>query len=110
MAVRLIAVVVDADAEVEVGKRLVHVPAIGDAEDGIAGDHHQGADLTGARGEDLIGQHQLAVAVDPRFVWLPMLMGAGLIFAGVSGLCPMMNLVARLPWNRASQEAGPAKG
>lgn len=45
----------------------------------------------------------LAVAVDPRFVWLPMFMGAGLIFAGASGLCPMMNLVARMPWNRASQ-------
>jgi rhodanese-related sulfurtransferase len=43
----------------------------------------------------------LAIALDPRFVWLPMLMGAGLVFAGVTGLCPMMNLVARMPWNRA---------
>ncbi|MFM7374701.1 MAG: rhodanese-like domain-containing protein [Chthoniobacterales bacterium] len=44
----------------------------------------------------------LAMAFDPRFVWLPMFMGAGLIFAGLSGLCPMMHLVARMPWNRAS--------
>lgn len=44
----------------------------------------------------------LAMTFDPRFVWLPMFMGAGLIFAGVSGLCPMMNLVSRMPWNRAS--------
>jgi len=29
-------------------------------------------------------------------------MGAGLMFAGLTGICPMMNLVARMPWNRAS--------
>ena len=44
----------------------------------------------------------LAMTFDPRFVWLPMFMGAGLIFAGLTGLCPMMNVVARMPWNRAS--------
>jgi len=44
----------------------------------------------------------LALTLDPRFVWLPLFMGAGLVFAGVSGLCPMMNLVARMPWNQAS--------
>lgn len=49
----------------------------------------------------LIGS-ALALTLDPRFVWVPMFMGAGLVFAGVTGLCPMMNVVARMPWNRAS--------
>lgn len=44
----------------------------------------------------------LALTVDPRFVWIPLFMGGGLLFSGLSGLCPMMNLIARMPWNRAS--------
>lgn len=43
----------------------------------------------------------LALTVDPRFVWVPLFMGGGLLFAGLTGLCPMMNAIARLPWNRA---------
>ena len=52
----------------------------------------------------------LALTVDARFVWLPLVMGAGLVFAGLTGLCPMMNLVARMPWNRAAGGDFCAKG
>lgn len=44
----------------------------------------------------------LALAVDPQFAWVPAFTGAGLLFAGLTGLCPAMNLIARMPWNRAS--------
>lgn len=60
-------------------------------------------------GSFTLGGSVLALTMDPRFVWLPMFMGAGLIFAGVSGICPMMNLVARMPWNRSSQSTCCAK-
>jgi hypothetical protein len=34
--------------------------------------------------------------------WLvvPVVVGAGLVFAGVSGMCPMASLIARMPWNK----------
>lgn len=44
----------------------------------------------------------LALFVNPLFAWVPAFMGAGLVFAGVTGLCPMMNAIAKMPWNRAS--------
>ncbi len=42
----------------------------------------------------------LTAFVDPRWVYVPMFFGAGLIFAGVTGFCGLALLVARLPWNR----------
>lgn len=42
----------------------------------------------------------LAVFVNPLFVWLSALIGAGLLFAGLSGWCGMANLLALAPWNR----------
>ena len=44
----------------------------------------------------------LALVVNPAFVWVPLFMGCGLMFAGISGLCPMSNVIARMPWNRSS--------
>jgi len=44
----------------------------------------------------------LALLINPAFVWIPLFMGCGLMFAGISGLCPMSNVIARMPWNRAS--------
>jgi len=52
----------------------------------------------------------LALAVDPRFAWVPAFTGAGLVFAGLTGLCPAMNLIARMPWNRASCGSCGSKG
>lgn len=43
----------------------------------------------------------LGVFVDPRFLFLPGFVGAGLAFAGASGFCGMAYLLERMPWNRA---------
>ena len=42
----------------------------------------------------------------PRFTWLTLLIGAGLIFAGYSGICFMAKLLARMPWNRPKSCGG----
>jgi len=42
----------------------------------------------------------LGVFVNPALLALPALIGAGLIFAGVSDWCGMGLLLARAPWNR----------
>jgi hypothetical protein len=44
----------------------------------------------------------LALLVNPAFVWIPLLMGCGLVFSAVTGICPMSNVIARMPWNRGS--------
>ena len=46
----------------------------------------------------------LAVLVNSAWVYLAMLIGAGLTFAGLSGICPMGMALARLPWNRPKVE------
>ena len=43
----------------------------------------------------------LAQMVNPGFVWLSAFVGAGLVFAGVTGFCGMGLLLAKAPWNRA---------
>jgi rhodanese-related sulfurtransferase len=48
----------------------------------------------------LLGQI-LAWAVAPAFGLLSALVGAGLIFAGMTGFCGMARLLGRLPYNRA---------
>ena len=42
----------------------------------------------------------LAMTVNPRFFIIPLLMGCGLLFAGVTGFCGLALLLAKLPWNR----------
>ena len=42
----------------------------------------------------------LGALVDPRIHALSAFAGAGLVFAGIMGLCPMANLLALMPWNR----------
>jgi rhodanese-related sulfurtransferase len=46
----------------------------------------------------------LAVLVDSAWVYLAMFIGAGLTFAGLSGICPMGIILARLPWNSPKVE------
>jgi len=36
----------------------------------------------------------------PACTWLTLFVGAGLMFAGYSGICLMAKLLARMPWNR----------
>ena len=42
----------------------------------------------------------LSRILHPDFVWLAAFVGAGLVFAGVSGFCGMGLLLAKAPWNR----------
>jgi hypothetical protein len=39
----------------------------------------------------------------PAFLLLPLLIGAGLLFSGVSGSCGMAALLKRMPWNRSRE-------
>ena len=42
----------------------------------------------------------LGALVDPRFHALSAFVGAGLVFAGIMGLCPMAYFLALMPWIR----------
>lgn len=42
----------------------------------------------------------LGITVSPAFLVVPALVGAGLLFAGLTGFCGMARLLARAPWNR----------
>jgi len=43
-----------------------------------------------------------SVLLWPPLLYLAMFVGAGLLFAGVTGTCMMGLLLARMPWNRAA--------
>jgi rhodanese-related sulfurtransferase len=51
----------------------------------------------------------LALTVNPSFVWVPLLMGCGLAFSGLTGICPMTGVLAKLPWNRSTSSCCSAK-
>lgn len=42
----------------------------------------------------------LGYFVHPYFVGLSGFVGAGLMFAGFTGLCPMASMIAKMPWNQ----------
>jgi rhodanese-related sulfurtransferase len=42
----------------------------------------------------------LALAVSPWFAVLPLFLGCGLFYAGATGSCALMSLIAKMPWNR----------
>jgi len=42
----------------------------------------------------------LATVLSPWFLGVSAFVGTGLIFAGVTGICPMSRLFALMPWNR----------
>ncbi len=42
----------------------------------------------------------LALTVNPLFAILPLFIGCGLVFAGVTGICGLALLLAKMPWNR----------
>lgn len=44
----------------------------------------------------------LAAFVHPWFAGIAAFVGAGLVFAGVTGTCGMAHLLRRMPWNRRS--------
>jgi hypothetical protein len=48
----------------------------------------------------------LSVLVNAKWVYAAMFIGAGLTFAGVSNICGMGMLLAKMPWNSAQSTAG----
>ena len=48
----------------------------------------------------------LAHFVNPHWIWLSGFAGAGLIFAGTTGICLMRNLIALMPWNQKGSCCG----
>lgn len=51
----------------------------------------------------------LALIVDARFAVIPLFMGCGLLFAGLTGTCALAALLARMPWNRGTDCATSSK-
>lgn len=52
----------------------------------------------------------LGAIVAPAFYWLASLVGAGLIFAGLTGTCGIAKLLAWMPWNRRTTPRESANG
>ena len=46
----------------------------------------------------------LGTTVTPGFYALSGFVGAGLVFAGITGFCGMERILARMPWNRTAAE------
>ncbi len=56
-----------------------------------------------AAGSLVLAGAALGFLVSPAFYGLSAFVGAGLLFAGVSGFCGMARLLAVMPWNRRAQ-------
>lgn len=52
----------------------------------------------------------LAVWGHPYWAALPGVMGAGLMFSGITDTCAMGSCLARMPWNQSSGSTTPASG
>ena len=44
----------------------------------------------------------LALTVNPLFAVVPLVIGGGLLFAGVTGFCGLALVLARMPWNKTT--------
>lgn len=53
-----------------------------------------------AAGSLVVIESVLAATVHPAFLALAVLVGAGLVFAGITDSCGMGMLLTRMPWNR----------
>ncbi len=42
----------------------------------------------------------LSIFLNPAWIWLSGFAGCGLIFAGLSGICPLRSVIAKMPWNQ----------
>ena len=45
----------------------------------------------------------LALWFDPWFALIPLVMGCGLLFAGVTGFCGLALVLAKMPWNKTGR-------
>lgn len=52
----------------------------------------------------------LGFFVHPAFLAGTAFVSLGLVFAGVSGICPMASMLGRMPWNRAPAVTAPPAG
>jgi rhodanese-related sulfurtransferase len=52
----------------------------------------------------------LALMVSPWFAVVPLFIGSGLLFAGLTGTCGMALLLAKMPWNRSGAECSEFSG
>lgn len=43
----------------------------------------------------------LALTVNPKFVFIPLFIGCGLLVAGLTGFCGLAVLLAKMPWNQS---------
>ena len=46
----------------------------------------------------------LALAVNSWFAAIPLFLGCGLLFAGITGTCGMAIMLAKMPWNRSRNQ------
>ena len=44
----------------------------------------------------------LALTVHPRFAIIPLVVGSGLLFAGLTGFCGLALVLAKMPWNKTA--------
>ena len=44
----------------------------------------------------------LAREVSPYFLALPVLVGCGMVFSGLTGICPMFWVLSQMPWNQVA--------
>lgn len=56
------------------------------------------------------GSLSLIGGLFPDLRWIAIIVGAGLVFAGVSGTCGMAHILSKLPWNKSKTCQPPAKG
>lgn len=55
-------------------------------------------------GASVLAGATLGAALTPWLLIVPAFMGAGLLYAGISGTCALASVIARLPWNRRSTD------
>ena len=100
---------------IELLERRGHVGWLADLEGGVLAWEAAGLPLEKRRDAPLPLMRQVQIAAGslvllgvilaqlaPGWILLSALVGAGLVFAGVSGWCGMALLLARMPWNRIS--------
>jgi len=95
-----------------------HRPAISDLQGGLPTWQHAGLPVRRLNNAPLPLMRQVQIAagslillglilshtVAPAWIILTWFVGAGLVFAGVSGFCGMARLLAVMPWNKVNLE------
>ncbi|QDP19529.1 rhodanese family protein [Sphingomonas xanthus] len=89
-------------------------------EGGLSGWQRAGQPVEKAKGAPIEMQRQVMIAagglvllgtlmslfIAPAWIGMAIFVGAGLMFAGISGFCGMARLLAMMPWNRGTPSLG----